>query len=186
MGRGRKCWAVTRSVNHSNEETVLACGWKCECAGPKLGRESLFGEYGHAGKSGLQWAGMLEGMCCQSFYQSQEHGKANTELISKTSKAGRFLPKIARTCPSVSLPHFLALPAAPPSILPLVGYSNPTFLPLQTFLFHSALDTATKPLASPSVLIGARCFYTWHHHNQSSLGTEKPTHARELESSFTH
>lgn len=136
MAEEEKCWAVTRSVNHSDGEIVLACGWKCGCAGPKLGRGSLFGEYGHAGESGLQWAGMFEGMCCQSFHQSQEHGKANTELISKTSKEGRFLPKKCSHlsfCLSASLPRSPSCPTQ--DFFPLIGHSNPFPFILANFSF---------------------------------------------------
>lgn len=69
---------------------------------------------------------MFEETCCQSLHQSQEHGKANTQLISKTSKGVHFLPKITRTCPSVYASLPLSLSAAPPSFSPLCLHSIPS------------------------------------------------------------
>lgn len=101
---------------------MLGCNWVSKpweesavCAGSKLGRGASFGEYGHTGKrpttSWRVWRYALPVVL-----PSQEHGKANTESISKSSKGGCFLPKIACTCPSIS--------PAPPSIsLPVYTWS---------------------------------------------------------------
>lgn len=132
----------------------------CVCAGPNFGRGTPFGEYGHAGRRGLQWAGMFERMCCQSLYPSQEHGKANTELISKTSKGGRFLPKITRTCPSVSASLPLSLSLLLP-VFPSPSIPSSSLHSVKLFL-HSKLEPA-RPLLLPSVLANARCKSSWHH-----------------------
>lgn len=127
---------------------------------------------------------MFDGMSCQSTHQSQEHGKVNTELISKTSKERRFLPKITRTCPSVSAPLPIALSSRlHPASLRL--HSIPSSSIHKLFL-HAELEGATPSLL-PSVLASARCKKLLA---SSQLGPFRnsagaPT-ARAPESSFKH
>ena len=83
----------------------------------------------------------------------------------------------------LSLPPVLPLSAAPPS-LPFSVYPFIFFHSVKLFL-HSNLEAATPPLL-PSVLACARCKSTWHCLSKSCSGTVRGSHARALESSFTH
>lgn len=96
-------------------------------------------------------------------HHSQEHGKANTQLISKTSKGAHFLPKITRTCPSVSA----SLPLSPLFSLPLLHPISPSPpSPLHPFIVSPQCETFslyfkiwTEPRHhSPRLfLVSARC-----------------------------
>lgn len=58
----------------------------------------IMGEYSQAGEKGGDWWGgynelaCLRGCAASLRCRAQEPGKANTELISETSKGSRFLP----------------------------------------------------------------------------------------------
>ena len=139
----------------------------------------------------------FRGCAASLHHQSQEHGKANTELISKTSKGGPLPAKnhshLSFCLLPPSLPpsfYLLLLPVFPLSVSPLS--LHPLSLPLcgvKTFFFtqkkKEKLEPAMPPLL-PSVLASARCKSSWHRLSWSCSGTVRGSHARALESSFTH
>lgn len=100
-----------------------------------------------------------------SLHQSQEHGKANTELISKTSKGGRFLPKITRTCPSVSasLPLSLSRSLLLLPVFPSLSTLEPFILSPHCETFYLLKIGSSYTASHPSVLTGARCKSSWRH-----------------------
>lgn len=121
------------------------CGCVSGCVG--VCRAQFFGIRSHLGNmvaTGYNELACLRGCAASLLHHAQEHGKANTELISKTSKGGHFLPKTTRTCPSVSVS---------------LSSLHPQY---ETFLLVSHLERATAALL-PSVLAGARCKSSWHY-----------------------
>lgn len=131
VGEKQRCRNISRSVNHGREdETVPGCEKKSLCPVCSSVQAPLFGR----GNPRLENMVMLVGEgynelacfrgCAASLrHQSQEHGKANTELISKTSKGGPLPAKnhshLSFCLLPLSLPLSLFLSAAPPSLSPL-------------------------------------------------------------------
>lgn len=87
---------------------------------------------------------MFEGVCCQPLRQSQEHGKANTELISKTSKKREG----GASCQKSLAPVLLSLVSLPlsrplsPLLLPLYPFIHKLFFPLK---IGTSYATQTAP-----------------------------------------
>lgn len=126
---------------------------------------------------------MLEGMCCQSHHRSQEHGKANTELISETSKGGRFLPKITRTCPSVPA-SFSSLCCSSHLSISVHPFFLSFYTTVWNFFLGSNIWNRRRPPLLPSAVASANCKSSWH--RLSGSRSVRGSHARALESSDTH
>lgn len=136
----------------------------------------------------------LKGCAASLLHRSQEHGKANTELISKTSKGGRSLPqKDQKQCKEMLAPVFLSLPPLSPPLF-LCCFSSHSSLSTLYPLILSAVHSMKLPPPSlkiwnhlrqlhPSVLVGARCKSPWHHLTKSCSGTVWFRHARAPEPS---
>lgn len=107
----------------------------CACAHrPRYWRENMVVQ-------GDNEVACLKGCAASLLHRSQEHGKANTEFISKTSKGGRSLPqKDQKQYKEMLAPVFLSPPPLSPPLF-LCCFSShsslSTFYPLILSAVHS-------------------------------------------------
>lgn len=107
----------------------------------------------HVNPTGRGWswgdeAARLKGGAASLLRRSREHGKANTEWVSKTSKGGRFLPKQPAAPVLLSLPPFLS----PPRCLPCAA-PPPTCLSSPSIPSSSLQTGKVSPSAAATPLL---------------------------------